>query len=211
MEFYSVITTTPSQEDKLQKYYRFQSKIYDLTRWSFLFGRTAVLDNIPLLNNDVSNVLEIGCGTGRNLIKLANKYPKAIIVGIDISEEMIERATEATRMYPNIQILKTTSIPDSYGNFDIVLMSYVLTMMNPGWEFWLKTTKNLLHPKGYFAVVDFNDSPFRWFKNHMANHHVKMEGHILASLKAEYKPFDFKISNAYFGIWNYFTFVGKPK
>ncbi len=212
MEFYSVLSSpTHSQEEKLQQYYRFQSRIYDLTRWSFLFGRTEVLRNIPLLNNDVTDVLEIGCGTGHNLIKLANKYPKAIITGIDISDDMLDRAAEVTRMYPNIRIKKINQVSDLQGKFDVVLMSYVLTMVNPGWESLVSNVKQLLKPLGYFAVVDFNNSPFQWFKKHMSGHHVKMESHILNVLQKDYKTFNFKIKNAYFGIWSYFIFVGKAK
>ena len=208
---YPAISTTLSQNEKLQQYYRFQSRIYDLTRWAFLFGRSKVLNKIPLLADDVNYILEVGCGTGRNLIKLAEKYPKAIIIGIDISEDMVEIASEATRMYPNIQVIRTAFPPDAVGKFDIVLMSYVLTMMNPGWEFWITAVNSLLKPRGYFAVVDFHNSPFQWFKNHMKGHHVKMEGHVMESLRSNFKHFDYQIENAYFGCWSYFTFVGKSK
>jgi S-adenosylmethionine-diacylgycerolhomoserine-N-methlytransferase len=40
-------------------------------------------------------VLEIGCGTGRNLIALAEIYPSAQLYGIDISSEMLETAKRA--------------------------------------------------------------------------------------------------------------------
>ena len=42
--------------------------------------------------SDGENVLEIGCGTGRNLIILARKYPKTNFFGLDASAAMLETA-----------------------------------------------------------------------------------------------------------------------
>ena len=38
------------------------------------------------------NVLEIGCGTGRNLAILARKFPDAKFFGLDASAAMLETA-----------------------------------------------------------------------------------------------------------------------
>ena len=43
--------------------------------------------NVP--SPDDASVLEIGCGTGTNIIHLAERYPKSRCVGIDISERHI--------------------------------------------------------------------------------------------------------------------------
>jgi S-adenosylmethionine-diacylgycerolhomoserine-N-methlytransferase len=45
-------------------YYAWQSRIYDATRWAFLFGRDALLDDLQLKPGNT--VVEVGCGTGRN-------------------------------------------------------------------------------------------------------------------------------------------------
>ena len=45
--------------------------------------------------HDGAHVLEIGCGTGRNLIVAARKYPGARCFGIDVSTEMLNSATRA--------------------------------------------------------------------------------------------------------------------
>jgi S-adenosylmethionine-diacylgycerolhomoserine-N-methlytransferase len=210
----NTITLAKSTETvpKIQGYYSFHAYIYDATRWSFLFGRTEVIDKIPLLRYDVKEILEIGCGTGHNIIYLANRYPNATIIGVDISEDMIVKARENTAMYPNVIICE--EIPSSVENrnrFDIILMSYVLTMMNPDWEYWINEANNLLNNKGYFAVVDFHTSVFSLFRRHMGNHHVRMEAHLLPQLKSKYKLFRCNIKKAYFGVWEYFIFIGKKK
>lgn len=198
-------------DQNIKNYYTFHAYIYDLTRWTFLFGRKKVIDKIPILKNDVKQVLEIGCGTGHNLIYLSNRFPNANIVGVDISDEMIAKAKENTAMYPNVTIQKELDLSEKQGTFDIVLMSYVLTMMNPSWEFWVKNANNLLHEKGFFAVVDFHVSYWNWFQKHMSNHHVKMKAHILPELNKNYKTFHNEIKDAYLGVWTYFVFVGRKK
>ena len=43
-------------------------------------------------NNNWNNVLEIGCGIGRLLVPLADKYSECNFYGLDISDEMINLA-----------------------------------------------------------------------------------------------------------------------
>lgn len=124
---------------------------------------------------------------------------------------MLRKAKENTKIYPNIELRKELPPLENQEKFDVVMMSCVLTMMNPGWEFWLTTAKELLHEKGFLVVVDFHYSFFTSFRKHMSKHHVRMEAHLLPFLETNYKRFDVKISNAYFGIWQYFTFVGRKK
>ncbi len=50
------------------------------------------LDLIENNNNNWSNVLEIGCGIGRLLVPLADKYNECNFYAIDISDEMINLA-----------------------------------------------------------------------------------------------------------------------
>lgn len=194
---------------KLQDYYKFHSKIYDLTRWAFLFGRKKIVSRIPLLNNEVKSILEVGCGTGHNLVLLASKYPKAKIIGIDISSEMVEKSKIVTSMYPNVTVLQTSSVANE--KFDVVMISYVLTMLNPGWDFWITAPEALLSKNGVLAIVDFHYSPFSFFSKHMGNHNVKMNAHLLTPLKKQYNTFYEKVEPAYFGLWSYFSFIGKVK
>ena len=203
------ITELDVQNDRMSKYYKFHSNIYDLTRWSFLFGRNKVINKIPLHAKGEHRILEVGCGTGKNLVALAERFPNATIVGIDISAEMLEKASAATQNYKNIELLNTSFHFELLDEFDCILISYAMTMMNPGWEFWVSTSAALLKENGYLAVVDFNDSKFKWFKQHMSNHHVRMEGHILPVLQYEFNKMTYEVRSAYFGLWSYFTFIGK--
>ncbi|MDE2620627.1 MAG: class I SAM-dependent methyltransferase, partial [Sphingomonadales bacterium] len=73
--------------------YRRQRHIYDLTRKYYLFGRDPMLDALGLPATGVGcSVLEIGCGTGRNLARVQRRWGDAALFGIDISAEMLKSA-----------------------------------------------------------------------------------------------------------------------
>ena len=202
-----------AQNEKMRKYYEWQSKIYDSTRWSFLFGRHKIIQLIPsLLKKDI-NILEVGCGTGYNLVKLARKYKTAKITGLDVSADMIRLSQKNTAPYKD----RVTLIEQPYmagstewnNSFDIILFSYALTMINPQWKELLGQAKADLKEGGVVAVADFYDSNFQWFKNHMGNHHVRMDGHIMPVLEESFDTFYKKVNPAYGGVWHYFLYVGK--
>lgn len=97
------ITNSERQEQaqRISQYYVLQSKIYDLTRWSFLFGRNAIIQEIKHHQPDARQILEIGCGTGRNLIRLASAFPEADIKGMDVSLDMLRIAHKRLKMTAN--------------------------------------------------------------------------------------------------------------
>src|SRR5262245_43616965 len=70
--------------------YRYQRYIYDASRKYYLLGRDRLLDELDPPPG--GTVLEVACGTGRNLIKAAHRYPNARLYGFDISNAMLETA-----------------------------------------------------------------------------------------------------------------------
>ncbi|RVD53610.1 class I SAM-dependent methyltransferase, partial [Mesorhizobium sp. M7A.F.Ca.ET.027.03.2.1] len=73
--------------------YRWQRHIYDLTRKYYLLGRDLMISGLDVPVG--GTVLELGCGTGRNIILAARRYPDARFYGLDISAEMLETAGKA--------------------------------------------------------------------------------------------------------------------
>ena len=70
--------------------YRYQRHVYDVTRKFYLLGRDHLIGKLQPPAG--GSVLEIGCGTGRNLAAAAARYPCAQLYGIDISAEMLKSA-----------------------------------------------------------------------------------------------------------------------
>ena len=197
--------------DTLSRYYLFLSNIYDLTRWSFLFGREGVLGELSP-DFQPQRILEIGCGTGMNMQLLARAYPEAHITGIDISPDMIavaERklAPMAARVTLRQMVYERPLSPNH--PFDLVLFSYSLTMMNPGWESVIQAAFDDLRDGGQVAVVDFHDSQFGFFKRWMGVNHVRMDSHLQPKLAKLFVPAVSEVKGAYGRLWTYLLFVGK--
>ena len=198
-------------EQQLQAYYHFHSAIYDATRWSFLFGRSRILRDLTVVCPAPRRILEVGCGTGRNVSHLCELYPAATVTGIDLSEDMLRVARK--KLAPYGQRVSWVRRPYSAGvggpkPFDLILFSYSLSMFNPGWQEAISAALTDLTDEGCVAVVDFHSSRLAWFRNWMGVNHVRMEGHLLPFLQQNCVPRLERVSAAYGGIWQYFQFVG---
>ena len=197
----------------LSTYYRFHSKIYDYTRWMFLFGRKEIISHLPNSSGNL-NILEIGCGTGFNLIQLAYRYPKAIITGLDLSDSMLAAAHKniaQTNMSNRISLKNEAygpglKLPD---DFDIILCSYSLSMMGSQKTGIIDQIKTNLNSDGLIAVVDFHNSPFSWFRRWMQINHVDMNGSLYKYLISLYTPNHISTKSVYGNLWSYFIFTGR--
>ncbi|MFO0990897.1 MAG: class I SAM-dependent methyltransferase [Hyphomicrobiales bacterium] len=141
--------------------YRYQRHIYDATRRNYLLGRDRLISELsPPIGG---TVLEVGCGTGRNLIALAKRYPSARFCGIDISSEMLKTARSAIArhgVYDRITLAEADALAldprELFGRngFDRIFFSYTLSMI-PDWAGALRHAASLLNPGGRLQIVDF--------------------------------------------------------
>jgi S-adenosylmethionine-diacylgycerolhomoserine-N-methlytransferase len=156
----------------MDRMYRRQRHIYDLSRKFYLLGRDEAIARLRPAPND--KVLEIACGTGRNLVKLARAYPEARLFGLDVSREMLAsaavsaaRAGFASRI-AFAQADATAFDPQAlFGAqcFERVMISYALSMIPP-WREALAHALDVVAPGGSLEIVDFGDcvglpSPFK--------------------------------------------------
>jgi len=148
---------------RMDAMYRHQRHIYDLSRKFYLFGRDRLLQKLPVGPGDA--VLEIGCGTGRNLALLARLRPQARLFGVDISSAMLATATAALRRAGQGERVRLAqsgaegfdpAASFGVGRFDVVYFSYVLSMI-PDWRPAAEAALRCLRPGGTLAVVDFAD------------------------------------------------------
>lgn len=201
---------TYNRKQALQSYYKLHSPIYDATRWSFLFGRNALINTLPGLPPEPC-ILEIGCGTGKNIELLEYSFPDAHITGIDLSPAMLAKANRRIGGSDRVTLLQGQYGTHNLGlqPFNLIILSYSLTMMGGNVEGILQQTANDLSKKGYIAVVDFHTTPFRWFEKWMKTNHVSLNGSLLPLLSKYFHPADSKTRNVYFGLWSYFHFIGR--
>jgi S-adenosylmethionine-diacylgycerolhomoserine-N-methlytransferase len=189
----------------LQGYYALHAKIYDATRWSFLFGRERILQRIAAIESP-KRILEVGCGTGRNLLSLRRLFPLAEITGVDLSSDMLEVAQEKVR---SVSLLQQSYEAPISGDFDLVLASYALSMFNPGWEKAIQTASLELRQGGLMSVVDFSHTSSAMFRRWMGVNHVRMEGHLWPLLRSSFIPLTDSHHAAYAGLWRYGMFIGR--
>ena len=198
----------------IENYYRLHARIYDATRWSFLFGRDTILELARSAQPKPARILEVGCGTGRNLLRLARIFPHAHISGIDLSPAMLTVAARKVAPYgPRVKLVERAYGPldEPPGRYDLVLCSYALTMFNPGFEAAISSAQRDLSPGGYFALVDFHTSRFRWFARWMGVNHVRMDGQLRPLLQSTFVPVIDELDPAYGGVWDYLLFIGRRK
>ena len=141
--------------------YRYQRHIYDLTRKYYLLGRDGLIADLDVPAGGA--VLEIGCGTGRNLIAVGKAWPRAALYGVDISEAMLATARGCVAK-AGIGDRVTLAQGDACGfdaqalfgraSFDRVFISYALSMI-PDWEAALRQAARCVAPGGRLEIVDF--------------------------------------------------------
>lgn len=139
--------------------YAWQRHIYDATRKYFLFGRDQLIAMLDVPEG--GTLLEVGCGTGRNLIQVARRYPTARLFGLDISEAMlttaranIDRAGLGDRITLRQADATNFDAEALFGHarFDRVFFSYTLSMI-PNWKAALQ--RGVAVTAGSTHIVDF--------------------------------------------------------
>lgn len=143
--------------------YRMQRHIYDASRKYYLLGRDELLDALDPPPG--GTVLEIGCGTGRNLICAAGRFPYARFYGVDVSAVMLETAQESVAkagLEHCIAFGKADAADFDpaamfgIGTFDRVFVSYALSMIPP-WRAALRQAFETVAPGGALHIVDFGE------------------------------------------------------
>lgn len=140
-----------------------ESRFYDLTRKYYLLGRDRLLREMNVRR--AQTVLEVGCGTGRNLVILARRHPDAFFFGLDASADMLEMADakiDSARLR-NISLAHGLADDFYYVNtfemtdrFDKIFFSYSISMI-PAWRAAIDNALNNLRPGGELWIVDFYD------------------------------------------------------
>lgn len=138
--------------------YRRQKHIYDLTRKFYLFGRDTMIAGLGCAPG--MSLLEIGCGTGRNLALIGRRWPGSRLYGIDISREMLDQAGRRLGADARLALGDAGGFDASAllgrARFERIAISYALSMI-PCWEEALVHAASLLAPGGSLHIVDFGD------------------------------------------------------
>ncbi|MBT0960552.1 malonyl-ACP O-methyltransferase BioC [Denitromonas iodatirespirans] len=84
-------------------------------------------------------ILDLGCGTGRDLRRLAERYPKALRIGADIAPAMLRKATppvgRVQRLLgrgsrPQLAAADAAALPFAHGRFDMLWSNLMLNWLD---------------------------------------------------------------------------------
>lgn len=149
------------QKGLMDATYALHRHFYDFTRKFYLLGRDRLIRD--LVPPPGGTVLEVGCGTARNLVVAAKTWPDARFHGFDISEAMLETARKSVAKAGLSD--RITLAQGDAGRFDVqalfgleqvdrVFMSYTLSMIPP-WIEAIEQGARVLAPGGSLHIVDF--------------------------------------------------------
>ncbi|MEO1488683.1 MAG: methyltransferase domain-containing protein [Pseudomonadota bacterium] len=152
------VSTRGTHAALMDSVYKGQRHIYDATRKYYLFGRDTLIEGLNARPG--MRVLEVACGTGRNMAKIARSWPGVRLYGLDISEEMLKNARKAVGeeavlgagdacSFDSMELLGEEA-------FERIVISYSLSMI-PDWEGAFDHAAAQLAPGGELHVVDFGD------------------------------------------------------
>lgn len=170
-----------------------------------------------IAKREPKTVLEIGCGTGKNLIDLKTLSPDVKCIGVDASVDMLQIARKKSHgldiqwvkgRYPSEEV---DQVFDSGSAPDIILFSYALSMFNPGFDQCLAEAHRHLAPGGVVCVVDFHETPFTWFRKWMRMNHVLMESQLLDTVKNLGSLVHYQEGKGLWGVWNYNVMISDPQ
>jgi S-adenosylmethionine-diacylgycerolhomoserine-N-methlytransferase len=142
--------------------------VYDVTRAYYLLGRDRMLAKVA--TNPSTATLEVGCGTARNLIKLARRPEPGLLCGLDASQEMLDTAEasiaragvpaaghERIRLRQGLaEALDAKTMFGRDDPFDTIFFSYCLSMV-PTWPGAIEAAMANLKTGGHLVIVDFWD------------------------------------------------------
>jgi len=201
----------------MDRIYRRQRHIYDVTRRPYLLGRADLLAALsPPLGG---HVLEIACGTAWNLIRAAKLYPEAHFYGLDVSALMLQTAQEAIsrrRLRGRIRLANadatTFSADRLFGRarFDRVFISYALSMI-PDWQHALARALGAVAEGGALHIVDFGPCHalpamvrkllFAWLAHFSVTPRLALEGDLRALCASHDVALAFTALGRGYGVW----------
>lgn len=106
--------------------------------------------------------LDLACGTGDMAFLLAEKYPKGEIIGLDLTEDMLQLARQRSR-YPNLRFVKGDmgQLDIAPETIDVITGGYALRNA-PDLAQTVVEIYRVLKPGGIAAFLDFSKPKTAW-------------------------------------------------
>jgi len=176
-------------KEKIKQSFSGSAKTYDQVA---TMHEQIIDDLLSLITGDYQNILDIGCGTGTMAAKLAKKFPKAEIVGLDLAPGMVEQAKKKIKG-PKVKFLAgdAEALPFLDKFFDLVVSTSSLQWMECRQVF--KEVRRVLKPGGAFYFATFGPATLAEAKaKGLAINSFATKEELLAGLAPYFQVNDFK-------------------
>lgn len=138
-----------------------------------------ILDYIPK-ELKPKRIVDLGCGTGNLSEGIANQYPDAELIAVDLSTSILDEAAKRLKKYSNINYLNEdfNTLEFEAGSIDLIVSSIALHhLTDPQKETLLKKIYTWLSPNGVLIFGDqFAGSTDARYQQHMSNWKRSSEG-----------------------------------
>ncbi len=144
-----------SPQDLVPKFFGKTSGTYDRVVICATWGKDSywkkqILRLIP--SSDA--ILDLACGTGILTRKIADRFPSARIVGIDIMQNYLDVAEQNSKKYENISyVLQDAEVLNLDTRFDCIVSSYIPKYCSP--YILVRACVNHLKDGGKIILHDF--------------------------------------------------------
>lgn len=108
-------------------------------------------------------VLDLGCGTGRLLNRLAAKFPDLKGIGVDLSPQMLNVARQNNQYHPRLIYTSgnAESLPFADNQFDAVFNTISFLHYRDPQQVFSEVSR-ILKPQGQFYLADSTLGPLRF-------------------------------------------------
>lgn len=143
------------RDQLVSRFFDNTAQTYDtIVAWTTLgrdnYWKRKILDCI----SDGRAFLDLGCGTGILTRKIAQKFPAAKIIGIDVTPSYLVMARKNSSSYKNIKFYcQDAEKPALDSEFDCIVSSYVPKYCDP--KILIKRSLKMLSPGGKIVLHDF--------------------------------------------------------
>lgn len=128
--------------EKNREFFNRKIEEYDATHANFMKTKNELCSYLP---QDVTKILDLGVGTGLELIEIFKKYPNVDVTAIDISEKMLEKLRQRD-FSDHIHIIQDNFFDVDFGDdYDAVISTSAL-------HHFLLKDKLVLYKKIYQAL-----------------------------------------------------------
>ncbi|MBI2444199.1 MAG: class I SAM-dependent methyltransferase [Candidatus Magasanikbacteria bacterium] len=202
-----------------RRLFNWLARWYDLAVPIQIFFQPVYRQTIEVIRREAGLILrrggrivDVACGTGEVIVRLAREFPAAEFIGIDFAPAMLQKAREKARALTQARFIEApaAAIPLPASSADAVLCSDAFHHLAEP-QAVIAEIHRVLKPGGLFLLVDpaFNSRLARWLGNLVKGFEHAYHYYSLTELKTLLTAPGFTITAGFRYRWNNYVLAKK--